>query len=173
MKFLELAQKRYSVRGYTEQPVGDEELMQILEAGRLAPSAANFQPWHFIVVRDSAVKARLAEAYKKDWFQKAPVVIVVCVSPNHAWTRQDGRNYAFVDAAIAMDHMTLCAADLGLGTCWIAAFDPAKVRSALDLPGYIEPVAMTPVGWPAVPATPKKRKALSALVHWDRWQEKV
>lgn len=173
MTFLELAQKRYSVRGYTEAPVSDEMLKQILEAGRLAPSAANFQPWHFIVVRDPAVKARLAEAYKKDWFRNAPVIIVVCASPNQAWTRQDGRNYAFVDAAIAMDHMTLCAADLGLGTCWIAAFDPAKVRNVLGLPGYVEPVAMTPLGYAAVPATPKKRKALSAIVHWDRWEEKV
>jgi nitroreductase len=173
MSFLELAQKRYSVRSYTGQSVADEDLQKILEAGRLAPSAANFQPWHFIVVRDPGVKARLGEAYKKDWFLQAPVVIVVCVSPNHAWTRQDGRNYAFVDAAIAMDHMTLCAADLGLGTCWIAAFDPAKVRNALGLPGYVEPVAMTPVGRPAFPATPKKRKALSAVVHWERWQDKI
>lgn len=173
MSFLELAQKRYSVRGYTDEPVSDDDLRQILEAGRLAPSAANFQPWHFIVVRDVSAKAQLAEAYKKDWFRKAPVILVVCVNPSHAWTRQDGHNYGFVDAAIAMDHMTLCAADLGLGTCWVAAFDPDKVRKALGIPGYVEPVAMTPIGHPAVPPLPKKRKALSAIVHWDRWEEKL
>lgn len=169
MSFLDLAEKRGSIRGYSQEPVPDELLLKVLEAGRLAPSAANFQPLHFLVVRDTQAKQRLQEAYSKDWFAKAPAVIVVCVDSQRAWTRQDGRNYGTVDAAIAMDHMTLCAADLGLGTCWVGAFDPAKVRTALGIPSGIEPLLMTPVGLPAAKPLPKKRKEMVDLVHWEKW----
>lgn len=169
MRFLDLAEKRGSIRAFKPDPVPEQSLNQVLEAGRLAPSAANFQPLHFIVVRDEQARARLQEAYTKDWFAKAPVIIVACVDSQRAWTRNDGRNYGTVDAAIAVDHMTLCAADIGLGTCWVGAFDPAKVRAALDIPAGIEPLVMTPLGEPAAKALPKKRKDLKDLVHWERW----
>lgn len=171
MSFLDLAEKRASVRGYLQEPVSEEHLAAVLEAGRLAPSAANQQPWHVIVVREETVKQQLREAYAKEWFWKAPVILVICTEPARAWTRQDGRNYAAVDAAIALDHMTLCAADLGLGTCWVGAFNPTKVREILGLPEGIEPLAMTPLGTPdpARPVQPKKRKMLEELVRYDRW----
>ena len=169
MSFLDLANKRSSVRGYDATAVDDVALNKVLEAGRIAPSAANQQPWHFIVVRDPSQKQALKDAYGKEWFWKAPVIIVLCVEPHKAWTRQDGKNYAAVDGAIAMDHMTLCAADLGLGTCWVGAFDPAKVRVILGLPEGIDPLVMTPLGKPAAPALPKKRKALDQIVHYERW----
>ncbi|NTU41965.1 MAG: nitroreductase [Nitrospirales bacterium] len=160
MNFLQLVHQRASVRNYSAAPIKDELVNEVLEAGRLAPSAANFQPWHFIVVRDEEQKKILREAYSKDWFWKAPILIVVCIEPAKAWTRMDGKNYAMVDGAIAMDHMTLCAADHGLGTCWIAAFDPAKVKAALNLPDGIEPLVMTPLGKPDGQPAPKKRKAI-------------
>jgi nitroreductase len=169
MSFLNLATKRASMRGYALDPIDKATLGKILEAGRLAPSAANHQPWHFIVVRDELQKQALKGAYSKDWFWKAPVILVVCVEPHKAWTRQDGKNYAAVDGAIAMDHMTLCATDLGLGTCWIGAFDPAKVKHILGLPEGIEPLVMTPLGKPDAPPLPKKRKALDQIVHYDKW----
>ena len=169
MSFLDLANKRSSVRGYDPEPPDDPTLNKVLEAGRIAPSAANLQPWHFVVIRDRGQREALQEAYKKEWFWKAPVIIVVCVEPSKAWTRQDGKNYAAGDGAIAMDHMTLCAADLGLGTCWVGAFDPAKVKSILGLPDGVEPLVMTPLGKPAAPCLPKKRKALDQIVHYDRW----
>ena len=169
MSFLDLANKRSSVRGYDATPVDEATLNKVLEAGRIAPSAANQQPWHFIVVRDSAGKQALKDAYGKEWFWKAPVIIVLCVEPNKAWTRQDGKNYAAVDGAIAMDHMTLCAADLGLGTCWVGAFDPMKVKYALNVPDGVEPLVMTPLGKPAAPSLPKKRKALDQIVHYEQW----
>lgn len=169
MSFLDLAARRVSVRGYETTPVTEAELEKVLEAGRLAPSAANRQPWHFIVVRNEAQRRALGEAYAKEWFWKAPVIIVVCVEPVKAWQRRDGKNYADVDGAIAMDHMTLCAADLGLGTCWVGAFDPATVRAALHLPDGIEPLAMTPLGHPADAGKPKTRKPLSEVVRHERW----
>jgi nitroreductase len=169
MSFLDLALKRSSVRAYSPAPIREDLVQSVLEAGRLAPSAANFQPWHVIVVTDEEQKRALKEAYNKDWFWKAPVILVVCVEPSKAWTRMDGKNYAMVDGAIAMDHMTLCAADLGLATCWIAAFDPVKVKEVLGLPATVEPLVMTPLGKPAAEPQPKKRKSLEEIVHQDRW----
>lgn len=170
MSFLDLARRRCSVRAYRPDPVPEALLEQVLEAGRWAPSACNLQPWHFIVVRDPAQRAALARAYPKEWFAQAPVHIVVCVEPGRAWRRRhDGKSYVDVDGAIAMDHITLCAADLGLGTCWIGAFDPATVREVLGLPEGVEPLAMTPLGYPAEAGRPKQRKNLSEIRHDERW----
>jgi len=169
MSFLDLAKKRISVRGYDPRPVPEEKLAAVLEAGRMAPSAKNSQPYHFVVVKSAEVKRALGEAYPKDWFISAPVIIAVCVEPSQSWQRVDGKRYADVDGAIAMDHMTLCATDLGLGTCWIGAFDPALVKKALNLPDGVEPLAMTPLGIPADSGRPKTRKPLSEIVHKEKW----
>lgn len=169
MSFLDLAKKRISVRGYAPTPVPEDKLATVLEAGRMAPSAKNSQPYHFIVVKSSEARKALGEAYPKDWFIHAPVIIAVCVEPSKSWQRVDGKRYADVDGAIAMDHMTLCAADLGLGTCWIGAFDATKVRKALGIPDGIDPVAMTPLGKPAAAAGAKKRKELKDILHLDKW----
>ncbi len=169
MTFLDLARRRVSVRAYRSDPVPDELLSRVLEAGRLAPSACNLQPWHFIVVRDPARRAELGRAYPKDWFASAPVQIALCVEPARAWRRSDGKSYVDVDGAIAMDHMTLCATELGLGTCWIGAFNPAVIREVLGLPEGIEPLALTPLGYPADPGRPKRRKAMEEIRHDERW----
>ena len=169
MSFLELAQKWVSNRGYRSEPVQEDDLKKVLEAGCLAPTAANRQPFHFIVVRDRAKISALGDPKRREWFAAAPVVIVVCVDRAKAWVRSDGLNFAEVDAAIAMDHMTLCAADLGLGTCWIGAFDPVRVRSVLGLPEGIEALVMTPLGKPTDQGSPKKRKPLEELVRYDGW----
>ena len=169
MTFRELAEKRISVRGYRPDPVDETVLAQVLEAGRLAPSAANRQPWHIIVVRDAATRQALAAAYAREWFWQAPVILVVGVEPAAAWKRADGKKYTEVDGAILMDHLTLGATDLGLGTCWIGAFDPAPVRALLRLPEGIEPLVMTPLGWPADAGRPKQRKPLAEIIHYERW----
>lgn len=169
MEFIELARKRYSVRAYDSRPVDEQALQSILEAGRLAPSAANRQPVSIVVVRDEPRRRALGEAYPRDWFWRAPAILVVCVEPARAWVRADGKNYADVDGAIAMDHMTLCAADLGLGTCWIGAFEVSKVRRALALPDGVEPLAMTPLGYSQEGERPKSRKPASDVVHLDAW----
>ncbi len=169
MDFLDLARRRASVRGYRPDPVEDPLVEQVLEAGRAAPSATNRQPWHVVLVTSEARRQALFEAYPRDWFLQAPVMLAVCTEPGAAWNRPDGKNYADVDGAIAMDHMTLCAASLGLGTCWIGAFDAEKVRAALGLPEGIEPLALTPLGWPADAGRPKRRKPLGDLLHRERW----
>lgn len=171
MRFIELAEKRSSIRGYKPDPVPEDLLAEILQAGNLAPSAKNLQPYHLVVVTDSDRLDQLAEAYPAPFFRQAPVVIVICVEPAQGWVRErhDGKNYADVDAAIAIDHMTLAAADLDLGTCWIGAFDPELVRSAMGLPDGVEPIALLPVGYPDDAGRPKQRKELSELVRREHW----
>ena len=170
--FLDLAEKRRSVRAYKPDEVPEDLLQTVLEAGRLAPSACNKQPWRFIVVRDEVARRALGAAYAREWFWKAPVVIAVCILPKEAWTRSfDGQNYAMVDGALALDHMTLAAAELGLGTCWIGAFDPAAAREILGLPDGVEIVGMTPLGFPDVEANPRvrSRRPLGEIVMKERW----
>ena len=170
--FLELAEKRRSVRAYKPDDVPEELLQTVLEAGRLAPSACNKQPWRFIVVRSEAGRRALGAAYAREWFWKAPVVVAVCILPKEAWTRSyDGKNYAMVDGALALDHLMLAAAELGLGTCWIGAFDPAAAREILGLPDGVEIVGMTPLGFPEVEVhpRPRSRRPPGEMVMKERW----
>jgi nitroreductase len=134
--FLELARARRSIRAYAPRPVEEDKLQAVLEAGRLAPSACNLQPWRFVVVRDPEERRRFKAVYDKPWFyEQAPVIVAVCCEAGSAWVRKkDGKNHGEVDCAIAVDHMTLCAQDLGLGTCWICAFDPVAARELLGCP---------------------------------------
>ena len=170
MSFLELATSRTSIRAYRLDPVSDADLQRVIEAARMAPSACNIQPWTIIVVRDAQARKALSEAYPRDWFASAPILIAVCVDEKAAWHRRhDGMSYARVDAAILMDHLTLAATEAGLGTCWIAAFDPAIARRVLKLPDGIEPVALTPLGWPAESGRPKSRKSAEEIVRYDHW----
>lgn len=173
MPVIDLMRSRYSVRAYEDRPVDRDTLLCVLEAARVAPSACNNQPWHFLVVQDPAARAVLAACYPRDWFRTAPAVIVCCAEPAKAWCRRDGKNHADIDLAIAVDHLTLAAAEAGLGTCWICAFDAAKARELLRLPAGIDPVALIPIGHPAKDATPaalhSQRKPMEEIVHWERF----
>lgn len=164
MEFREVIEKRYSVRAYQQTPVEEEKLERVLEAAILAPSAANRQPFRLLAIETKGREAELRRIYPRDWFTQAPLVICACAVPGEAWTRRDGKNYAEVDATIAFDHLILAARDLGLGTCWIAAFDPEAAREVLRLPAGYEPVAFTPLGYPADAWKPKKRRPASELV---------
>ena len=169
MEFSELIAKRYSVRAYKPDPVEDDKLRQVLEAARLAPTAANRQSFQLIVIRTAGKQAELKRLYQREWFLQAPLIICVCALPSQAWARRDGKNYADVDATIAMDHLILAATNLGLGTCWVAAFDPQAAREILQLPEGVEPIAFTPLGYPADRLGQKERKPLSELVRYEHW----
>ena len=169
MEFSELIKKRYSVRAYKSDPVEDEVLHQVLEAARLAPTAANRQPFQLIVIHTAGREAELRRIYNRDWFAQAPLVICACGIPAQGWTHSNGKNYTDVDVAIVMDHLILAAASLGLGTCWIAAFDPTAAREVLGLPDDVEPIVFTPLGYPADQLEPKKRKPLLELVRYEHW----
>ncbi len=107
--------------------------------------------------------------YHRHWFTQAPLVIGVCGLLARAWVRRDGRSYLDVDVAIVMDHLILAAADAGLGTCWIADFDAAAAREALQLSEGVEPMLFTPLGWPADTPGSRQRKPISELVRYERW----
>jgi nitroreductase len=170
MEFQELIEKRYSVRAYKPDPVDDETLERVLEAARLAPTAANRQPFQLIVIHTAGREAELKRIYGRDWFVQPPLIICVCGVLDQGWVRRDdGKSYVDVDAAIVMDHLILAAADLGLGTCWIGAFNPDAAREVLGLPEGVEPIAFTPLGYPADQAGGKKRKPMTELVRHERW----
>ena len=171
MEVFTIIGRRRSIRLYEKKPVEKEKLNRILEAGRLAPSASNKQPWRFIVVTDEKVKEKLRAAYDEEWFVSAPVIIVGCAVPEEAWVRMDGQEYWMVDVAIAMQNMILTATEIGLGTCWIADFTDEKgIQEALKLPSNIRVVAMTPLGYPAEEKSPvKNRKPLTEIVHREHW----
>ncbi|MBH1940824.1 nitroreductase family protein [Mobilitalea sibirica] len=172
MTFLDLAKKRYSVRKYMDKEIEKEKIMDILEAGRYAPSAVNFQPLHFIVITDSEIKKKIYETYPRPWFQTAPVIIIACGDHSKSWKRKDNKDHCDIDVAIAIDHMTLAATDLGLGTCWICAFDAKLCHELLDLPEHLEVVALLPLGYPEEEEHNKEkvRQSLEDIVSWEVYQ---
>lgn len=164
MDVYEIIKKRRSLRSYKSEPVEEEKIHRILDAARLAPSAANRQPVYFVVIKDDKIKHQLKMAYNEKWFYTAPIIICVCSIPEKAWKRSDGKNYADIDAAIAMDHLILAATNEGLATCWVAAFKVHLVKSILNLPSEIEPIAMTPIGYPLDTPKPTYRKPLEDIL---------
>lgn len=149
MDFFQLVNQRESIRSYdSEKPVPHDVLVQILEAGRVAPSAVNFQPWQFIVVSSPDMLEKVRKAYPRAWFVEAPYVLIVVGNKDDAWKRADGYNSIETDLTIAMDHMILAAESLGLSTCWVGNFDYSVLRSALGLKDNEVIFNITPLGYP-------------------------
>ncbi len=170
MEYSELIAARYSVRAYRPDPVEDEKLKTVLEAARLAPTAANRQPIQLIVMRTAGREEEIKKIYRRSWFVQAPLVIAVCTISSQAWVRESDKfNARLIDAAIVADHLILEATNLGLGTCWIAAFNAEAARSVLQLPDEVEPVVFTPLGYPADQPGLKIRKSLTDLVRYEHW----
>lgn len=172
MDFNQLAKSRYSSRRYKAQSVEEDKLNYVLEAGRVAPSAVNYQPVYFVVVRDSNLE-NVRSCYSREWFRTAPLCIVVCSDRSRSWKRNDGKDSADIDAAIAADHITLAAASTGLATCWVCNFDRERLTRVLNLPGQTEPVVMIPMGYPDDTADinrhSSKRKPLKDLVVYEKF----
>ena len=161
---IEIIMNRRSIRKFQAKPVADEDLLSIIEAGRQAPSAANRQPWHFIVVKSEDQRRKLAEACSgQTWLADAAVLVAGIGRPgvNEKW-------YA-VDVAIAMQNMILAATALGYGTCWIGAFDQERVKSLLGVPEEMHVVALTPIGVPADTPEARPRQPMSEFVSLDRY----
>jgi len=166
MQVLELMKSRCSVRNFQKRPVEEEKLAYVLEAARVAPSACNYQPWQFFVVEDPVLIGRIAPRWVAE--ADAPALIVACGDHRQAWRRRDGKDHCDVDVAIAVDHMTLAAAEAGLGTCWICAFDAFQCAAVLELPDHVEPIVLLPIGYPAGTKDPNRhdneRKPLEEIV---------
>jgi len=169
MEYNDLIRTRYSVRAYKPDAVEDEKLQQVLEAARLAPTAANRQPFQIIVVHTKGREEELRRIYHREWFSQAPLLLCGVGVPRLSWVRTDNRRYLEVDVAIVMDHLILAAANLGLGTCWVAAFNAEAAREILKLPDEVEPLIFTPLGYPADQPGVKERQPLPALVRYEHW----
>lgn len=171
MGVMEAIRTRKSVRGFTDKPVEDEKLHAILEAGRLAPSASNRQGWRFVIVREPEMIKKLAGTASSvvAFIGKAPIVIVACADTDGHVMRCGQLSYP-IDVAIALDHMTLAAVELGIGTCWIGMFDENKVKNVLGITEKIRVVALMPLGYPADPsAVEKKRLSIDQIVKYEHW----
>jgi nitroreductase len=184
LEFFDVIASRRSVRTYRPDPVPEDLILRCLEAARTAPSWRNGQCWRFMVVQDHQMIEQLAAqrifGYPiNSWLTSAPAVVVACADPRESGQHGDLPYWA-VDTAIAMEHLVLAAAALGLGACWIGGFEEETVRRLLGIPEPIRIVAYTPLGFPAdresiVGRTVKtiarshSRKPLAKIVHWERW----
>ena len=150
MEFYNLIKTRESIRDYDSgKPVEKEVLTRILEAGRLAPSASNRQPWTFVVVSSKEKLLAVRECYQSEWFQQAPHILVIIGDKSKSWVRSyDGYNSIETDLAIAMDHIILAAENEGVSTCWIIAYDYEKLAKAMDLKANEIIYCITPLGYP-------------------------
>lgn len=150
MEFTELIRQRESIRDYDPgRPVPPEIIDSILEAGRLAPSACNNQPWRFLLIRSPEMLGKVRACYHRPWFKDAPQILVVAGLKDKAWVRSfDGYNSVETDLAIAMMHIILAAENEGVATCWIEAYDPEILRKALDPDGIYNFCGITPLGYP-------------------------
>ena len=163
MEFEKVIEKRRSIRKYKDTPVPKEQLIKILEAARIAPSASHRQPWHFIVVED---KEKIRKLAKSKWAE-APAMIVGLADT------EASPNWCSNDLGIAIEHMVLEATNLGLGTCWMGQTGREDlIRELLDIPDKFRPVAVVPIGVPDETPSPKERKSLDDIVSWEKFGSK-
>jgi nitroreductase len=169
MTVLEAIRKRYSCRAYIDKPIEQEKLDQIFEAARLAPSAKNLQDWRFVVVSEKGKKRQVAESTSQpEVFGKAGVMIAAC--SNTDYVMRCGQAAGAIDVAIALEHICLQAAELGLATCWIGSFEPEKVRKVLEIPQGVAIIELMSLGYPADKAKKPSREPIENIVCYDKWE---
>ena len=169
MAVLDVIRKRYSCRSYQEKSVEQDKLDIILEAARLAPSARNTQDWRFVVVTDQQVKSKVAGTTNRpEVFEKAGAIIAACSNSDEIM--RCGQAIGPIDVAIALEHICLQAAALGLGTCWIGSFDAEKVRQILAIPKDVAIIELMTVGYPADSKPEPMREPIEKIVCYDTWK---
>lgn len=169
MEFAKLSAERYSLRKFSDRPVEAEKLALILESGRNAPTAHNYQPQRIFVLQTQTALEK-ADGCMGAHFHP-PVILAVAYDPATSWKREgDGKDHGEIDAAIAATQMMLQAADLGLGTTYVGMFDPEKLLAAFPEMAGLRPIALLPLGYPAESAHPARlhtdRKPLEELVRY-------
>ncbi|MEO0075389.1 MAG: nitroreductase family protein [candidate division WOR-3 bacterium] len=171
MEFYQVIKNRKSIRKYKPNPIAEDILNRILEAGRLAPSAKNIQPWKFIVIKDQNIKEKLVSACRnQEFIAQAPIVICAVALEKIAWGKMGGYWSSYpVDVAIALEHIILAATNEGLGTCWIGAFEENEVKHILAIPDDVKVIALTPLGYPDQDPEPRPRKRLSEIISIDKF----
>ncbi|MGE0684185.1 MAG: nitroreductase family protein [Candidatus Binatia bacterium] len=172
--FAEVVKRRTMIRAYKSDPVPEEKIQRLLEYAVRAPNAGNLQPWEFIIVKDPAVRARLAKAAGgQQSVATAPLVIATCADIQRVGNKYGARGsfYSLVDAAFASLLILLGVVEQGLGACFVGAYDPQEVAKIFALPDHVRPVGLITIGYPT--EKPRKTRApkipLSKLVHYEKW----
>ncbi len=161
---------RKSVRAFKDKDVSEEMIVRLLEAARLAPSASNRQEWRFVVVRDPLMKKHLSAAARGQEFVGAAPVVLACCAETDEHVMACGQLCYPIDVAIAIDHITLCAAAEGLGTCWIGAFDEDQVKELLASHRRYELLVCCLSAIAQDPSrVEKKRLLLEEIITYERW----
>lgn len=171
MHFKELIRTRCSIRKYHENKVNRTLLNEVVNAGRLAPSATNKQPWKFVVIDNDDMLDKIKSTYPRDWFSKVPVMMIIYGNHDVSWKRSfDNKDHCDIDVAIAIDHMTLMATELGLGTCWVCHFNPEIINELIPTDENWEPIAILTIGYPVqIKAPEKKRKEIDDILSYNGW----
>jgi len=156
---------RRSIRRYKHEPVPEEALEKILEAGRQSPSAVNRQPWHFIIVTDQELKNKLGSGLFNRFIKSSAFTIVGTYNPNNPITKRWGQ----IDTTIAMQSMVIAAHVQGIGSCWIGDFKEAKVKETLHIPEKAKVVALISFGIPDEEPGQRKKKPKEKIFHFNRW----
>ncbi len=168
MTLIEAIRKRYSCRSYQDRAVEQEKLEQIFEAGRQAPSAKNTQDWRFVVVTDKEKRRQVAECTNRpEVFCKAGVMIAACSNSDDVM--RCGQAIGPIDVAIALEHISLQATELGLGTCWIGSFETEKVRQVLDIPEGVAIIELMALGYPADGRRETTRQPIEKILCYEKW----
>lgn len=173
MDLIDGLRSRRSIRRFKPELIPDDIILNILDLANAAPSAGNLQAREFIVIRDVDVKEKLAvAAFNQKFVLQAPVVIVVCGNPERSsmgYGKRGKKLYSIQDADAAVMHILLAAHALGMGTCWVGAFDEREVKTVLNIPEYIKPIALIPLGYPEKIPEETRREKIEKLVHFDKW----
>lgn len=171
MDLLELLKKRYSVRKFEDRKVEKEKLDLILEAGRVAPTACNFQPQRILVLNNTESLEKLKNC--TPYHFHAPLALIICYDKTTSWKRKDGCDMGEVDASIVTTHMMLESEHIGLGTTWVACFDKEALIKEFSIPENFVPIAILPIGYPKTGIEPNplhyERKNLSETVFYNEF----
>jgi len=173
VELKEAVEKRRSIRAFKEKEVEEEKLEYILTCANLAPSAGNLQARDFVVVKSKEMRKKVARAaLSQEFVEEAPVVIVMCANINRSAAKYGWRGaklYCIVDAALAAQNLMLACVDADLGSCYVGAFDDDEIRKILNLPDYVIPVGIIPLGYPDEAPEPAPRLPLKRIVHYEKW----
>ena len=181
MTFDQLISARRSIRKFRPDPVSDEILRQLLAWGHAAPSGGNLCPWEFVILRSEAAKRAAVDATfcgnneqedkHQEWIMTAPVVVAVCADEDRIRTRYGGtsiwQSLAYLDCSACIENILLGAVELGLGSCYVSGFHEQPMRRALGLPDHVRPIALLPIGVPAMEGHARPRPELETLVHQE------
>lgn len=172
LSVLDVIRERGSIREYQDRAIPKDELLKIIEAATLAQSAANHQPWQFIVVTEPATKVKLVEAAHNQSFISEAATVVVCLANPGESGKVGSFDSFLVDLAIAAENIALVAWELGIGSCWIGAFNEEKVKQLFGVPRNIRVVSLLALGYPAEKPKAKHRKAVQKIFHYERYEQK-